>query len=144
MSANYYLSIVAYRRGVHWQSNKEKPYHWLLFIRTGDGDDAAEQGIAHQLHGMPGGFHYDGPESILDINKPIAKFLQVDIGCIPREQLDTVTRVCHLVDVIRDESAEWNCQSWTVAVVEDLKKFGYIDSWVDEAYLRGVLKEVDA
>ncbi|KAG6873288.1 hypothetical protein C0995_000723 [Termitomyces sp. Mi166 len=92
MSAKYYyLSIIAYKRGVHWQTNKEKPYHWLLFIRKGDDVRTADQGIAHQLHGMPGGFHYDGPENILDINKPVAKFLEVDIGRVPCEQLDAVT-----------------------------------------------------
>ncbi|PPQ84134.1 hypothetical protein CVT25_003348 [Psilocybe cyanescens] len=144
----YPITILAYTRGVHWQTKLPKPYHWALFIRTGN---STSTGITHQLHGMPGAFHYDGPEpSSSTAPDPLllaAKRNEVDIGSVPPDKVDLVAQICSAIPIDQtedpsDSESGWNCQSWTVSVVQEMKKEGFVDEWITEEYLRGFLKEI--
>lgn len=57
------LSIVTYSRGVYPLTGLVKPRHWAYFFEI-DFNRTDPVGVIFQLRGMPGGFHYPGPESL--------------------------------------------------------------------------------
>ncbi|KAI5803876.1 hypothetical protein EDC01DRAFT_476687 [Geopyxis carbonaria] len=134
--SSHSLIIAAYHRGHHWQTNKPKPYHWSFFIFT---NPTTLSGIAHQLHGMPGNFWYDGPESV-DLGSTCSK---VDVGSVQSTKLERFTEICREVPIDQGESSGWNCQSWTLEVVDRLRKEGFVDEWVTNEEIRQYLKELD-
>jgi hypothetical protein len=57
------LYLVTYSRGIHPITGQVKPHHWAYFLETHSSSPEAG-GVIFQLRGMPGGFHYPGPEQM--------------------------------------------------------------------------------
>ena len=71
------LQIKSYDRGRHPVHIDLRPYHSTLLINNGP---SSPTGTVYQLKGMPGGFHYDGPEPNEDITVSGSKLEDIDMG----------------------------------------------------------------
>ena len=74
------LYLVTETRGHYAVSGKVKPYHWSFFIQVGQDQTI---GTAHQLHGMPGAFYYNGAEEV-DLKTYETRKEQLEIGEIDK------------------------------------------------------------
>ena len=90
---------------------------------------------------MPGGFHYPGAEEVTGVSSfgPGPLEDMVEIGAVPQENVGAVEGYLRELEVVKDESSDWNCQSWTKAAFEVLKEKGWVyqdfeavKSWVKE------------
>lgn len=135
----YPLFIVTYDRGLHWETQKPKPYHWAFFIMT---QSIGHQmlGTAHQLLGMPGAFYYSGPGE-MDTQKSGSKKLDLEIGLIEAGRMDRVTEILQNVFIESDEASLWNCQDWSLAALEVLRKEGFIDDQYTNEGIKHWLRE---
>lgn len=137
-SASCAIHLVTYDRGKDYKG-QTKPYHWEFLFETGK--PGSGNGIAHQLHGMPGAFYYSGPEPV-DIwaseNSTHALIKStLEIGQISREELDGLEELLRAIPITRDEASEWNCQSWGGEALAMFIEKG----WVDAQYSFAVVKE---
>jgi hypothetical protein len=86
------------------------------------------RGLIFQLRGMPGGFHYPGPER-LDAAQggepgPVREMLEV--GQVDAGDVAAVREVLAGVQVVQDEGAAWNCQDWALTGLVRLKERGWV------------------
>ena len=63
-------------------------------------------GIAHQLHGMPGAFHYSGSEQV-EMKEMGSKKLDLEIGSVEPRKLDRVTEIMKTVPGETSEASLW-------------------------------------
>ena len=93
----------------------------------------SEEGIVHQLRGMPGGFHYPGAEPVSKISSfgPGRMEDMVEIGEIPNEDVASIEGLLRQIDIIKDESSDWNCQDWTEVACVLLKGKGWVYQRID-------------
>jgi hypothetical protein len=77
---------------------------------------------------MPGGFYYPGTEETTGVSNfgPGSMEEIVEIGAIPQDSVDAVEGILKQLEIVKDESAEWNCQSWTEAAFAVLKEKGWV------------------
>jgi hypothetical protein len=143
MSSKFVLSIASYYRGTDWKTQKDKPYHWSFFIRTGPNNDPTTPGIAHQLRGMPGNFFYPGPEKV-SLSRSTARKETLDIGEIPAAKLNRVTELLRQVNIIKDEASFWNCQDWSLDALEKLAAEGFVMEGYTSEVVKNWLREQDA
>ncbi|KAI0071751.1 hypothetical protein K474DRAFT_1630077 [Panus rudis PR-1116 ss-1] len=136
---SYDLYIVAYDRGKDWRDGRTKPYHWSFFIETET--FSLTVGIAHQLRGMPGGFYYKGAEraDLREPEQPIKTTVQ--IGQIPKSEVDEVEPLLKTVPIDLDETTSWNCQNWAGSALALMEKRGWITEGNTFAALKEWLKE---
>ncbi|RMD43303.1 hypothetical protein DV735_g1790, partial [Chaetothyriales sp. CBS 134920] len=131
--------VAAYDRGRHGLSGTIQPYHWTYFIQL-NVQGKENNGIAHQLRGMPGGFYYQGPENV-DLWKSQRLKHELEIGEVDSSQLDEVHRILSAVHIEKNESSTWNCQDWAVSGLDGLKKAGFVWDHITEEAIRTWLKE---
>lgn len=129
------LYVCTYNRGTY-PNGVKKPYHWSFLIITGPGPN---QGVAHQVHGMPGGFYYNGPEPVGDYTKSTTKVDIVEIGAIPIASLPLVKGVLDTVVIVKDEASDWNCQDWSKEAFAQMKAKGWV--YQDFDAIKNWLKE---
>ncbi|KAK4032342.1 hypothetical protein C8A01DRAFT_41222 [Parachaetomium inaequale] len=107
-------------------------------------------GIIFQLRGMPGGFYYPGPENLGATqdggpgelrDKLEAGEVGVDESAGTQAAVDKIDGILKGVDVVKDESAAWNCQNWALEGFELLKKAGVVYGHLGGEGVRGWLKE---
>lgn len=122
--AKYMIYIVTYNRGVDWKTGEVRPFHWAIFIQT-DATNGKNEGIAHQLCGMAGGYYYPGPETI-DLNKSAKAKQEMEIGEIDDTKLTEIWACLKEVNEEKNESSPWNCQDWALEGVEKLRAKGFI------------------
>ena len=138
--AKHTLYIITYDRGKYPLSGKTKPYHWSYFIQI-QVTNNTNTGIQHQLHGMPGSFHYDGPEDV-DLKKwEVAPKEEVEIGEVDSLKLDKVHEILKSVSIDTVESCGWNCQDWSLDGFEKLQKEGFVYDYLTKDGLRNWLRE---
>jgi hypothetical protein len=146
------LYIVTYDRGLHPVTGETKPYHWAYFLDSNhpSSDSSDPRGIIFQLRGMPGGFYYPGPEQLgisqdggagemrdkLEVGE-----VKVDKGGDVGGVVESINAVLKEVEIVRDESAGWNCQDWTLEGFERLKGMGIVYGHLKADGVRGWLKE---
>ncbi|KAF1824366.1 uncharacterized protein K489DRAFT_378776 [Dissoconium aciculare CBS 342.82] len=140
------IYLVTYDRGTYDLTGQTRPYHWSYFIQLpGSSTGQQRPGIAHQLRGMPGSFHYPGPEA-LDLSKTLpAPNQELEIGEIDADELDRVHEILAMVSIDLGESTKWNCQNWSLEGLERMKRVegGGIGvySHLDAKIVRDWLKE---
>ncbi|CAK7263821.1 hypothetical protein SEPCBS57363_000750 [Sporothrix epigloea] len=137
--AKHTLYLVTYDRGVYSTTGKTKPYHWLFFIQVNFGGEK-NQGIVHQLRGMPGGFYYRGPED-LDLNKSGTLKEQLEVGEVDDSRLSRVHDILKDVRIETNESSTWNCQNWTLDGFEKLKAEGFAYDYLTAEAIKHWLRE---
>lgn len=135
------LLLITYDRGLHWKTQKPKPYHWAFFVKTESVGDQV-LGIAHQLHGMPGAFHYSSPEQV-EMKEIGSKTLDLEIKSVEPRKLDRVTEIMKTVPVETSEASPWNCQDWSLAAVETLRKEGFIDDQYTNEIIKYWLRNIN-
>lgn len=135
--SNCAIYLVTYDRGKDYRG-QTKPYHWEFHFETGR--PGSGNGVAHQLHGMPGAFYYSGPEPV-DIwtSENSARGIKntLEIGRVPRDDLDGLEDLLRAIPITVDEASDWNCQSWGGEAISRLIEKG----WVDAQYSFAVVKE---
>jgi hypothetical protein len=135
------IYIVTYGRGTYDLSGTVKPYHWSYFVQR-ETKAGERLGIAHQLHGMPGSFNYQGPEEInLAQSGPLNG--ELEVGEIDADNIDRMHEILSKVNIDLDESTKWNCQDWALAGFEEMKRNGLLYSDLDASTVRNWLKERD-
>jgi hypothetical protein len=126
------LFIMTYNCGAHPLTGETKPYHWAYFLDTNPRLPDAP-GIIFQLRGMPGGFHYPGPENLkaTQDDGPGELTDQLEVGEVEvdgsagtQRAVDKIDGILKGVRVVKDESAAWNCQNWALDGFELLKNAG--------------------
>jgi len=55
---------------------------------------------------------------------------RIKIGQVQRCDLDTIEEILRGVDVVRDISSDWNCQTWAKDGVRKLVERGFVDTSV--------------
>lgn len=135
------LYLVTYDRGKHPATGHTQPYHWIFFIQTKT-TGTEDVGIVHQLRGLPGGFHYEGPEQT-DLAAPGGSPIkqQLEIGEVDASKLDWVHGILKGVAIDDVESSGWNCQNWTLAGMEGLRAEGFVYDYITAETARNWLKE---
>jgi hypothetical protein len=135
---SYPLYICTYDRGKD-SSGGTKPYHWSFFIATDSGNK--NKGIAHQLRGGKGFFRYKGAEDVSDLTKTTLNALKdrLEIGAIPAASVGSVHGLLKDVEIVQDETSEWNCQSWAEVAFEVMKAKGWV--WASIDAVKSKLKE---
>lgn len=134
----YALYLVTYERGEYY-TGQIKPHHWAFFIQKRVvGSEVL--GIAHQLHGMPGNFHYDGPENIdLTQSRPILE--KLEIGEVDESKMDRVHEILKDIPIDQVESSRWHCQNWSLEGLERLIDEGIIYEHMTKDTVKNWLKE---
>jgi len=133
------LLLVTYDRGLHWKSQKPKPYHWAFFIKT-ERVGYKVLGTAHQLRGMPGAFYYSGPEQV-DLKKSGSKKLDLEIGSVESGKTGRVREILRAIPIEKNEASSWNCQDWSLAALDALRKEGFIDDQYTNEVIKNWLQE---
>ncbi|KAI5863133.1 hypothetical protein GGS23DRAFT_55065 [Durotheca rogersii] len=133
------LYLVTHERGQHPITGKTKPYHWSYFIQI-KLEDGANEGIAHQLHGMPGSFYYKGPENV-DLSKSGDLKEELEVGEVDGSLLDSVHEVLENVRIDSVESSGWNCQDWALDGFTKLKEKGFVYDHLTPEAVKNWLKE---
>ena len=122
-TSGYSLLLCTYDRGEDpFDPTKKKPYHWAFILVT---DPAKRNGRAFQLRGMPGGFYYSGEESV-NIDGSQRKVHELDIGTVPGDKYDRFKQLLAAAPVTNDETSKWNCQNWSLQVLDWLRGEGFI------------------
>ena len=138
---SYTLQLLTYSRGLHPIDNTVLPYHWALLLLP---EPLSATGTVYQLRGMPGGFHYDGPEPNSDVTKvmdPHAKpKVVIEIGEVPFDKLGEFESIMGSEDVSKKEYG-WNCQDWTVAVLEKVEGRGWLHESLTVEGIKAWLRE---
>ncbi|KAH7139218.1 hypothetical protein B0J11DRAFT_575136 [Dendryphion nanum] len=148
----YTLYLITYDRGRYPITNEIKPYHWLFFIQTSS-SGSQTLGIAHHLRGMPGAFHYSGPETLdldqsstslaeaADLVRCVPPKEKLEIGEVEEEKMDRVREVFEEVGIVRTEYRGWNCQNWGMEALERLRGEACVYEWITGEGVRRWLKE---
>lgn len=119
--SSYAFSIITYDRGEQWDAPiKKKPYHWAFFIQT---STIPNVGHTFQLRGMPGSFYYSGEEAV-DLSKIDDGNGQLEAGSIPLQKYERFKQLLQAVTIDNVESSGWNCQSWSLAALDNLREEG--------------------
>jgi hypothetical protein len=142
------LYLVTYSRGIHPITGQIKPHHWAYFLET-NSSSPETGGVIFQLRGMPGGFHYPGPEQI-DVTQdggPGELRDKLEVGEVEVDGADVEGLVAKIhgvleeVPVVKDESAAWNCQDWAVEGFMRLRGAGVVYGYLEAEDVRGWLRE---
>ena len=132
------IQIASYGRGRHPVNNHVMPYHWALFLS--DGPSHTDH-IIYQLKGMPGAFHYDGPEKFDHLSSGLGlKLEEVDVGEVPVQKAKSFEKIIEAVHISKQEF-DWNCQNWTLDALERLKDSGYLYDYITTEGIKAWLKE---
>lgn len=126
------LYLLTFDRGYDFQQRK-KPYHWAFLIEDKDIN------IIHQLRGVPGNYNYPGVEEFSTIEFPNPLLHKVEVGEIPKGEVDTLEGLFGKIAVDLDESTDWNCQSWAKEAYEIMKGKGWI--WMEFDQLKAWVVE---
>lgn len=137
--SNSPIYLVTYDRGIYDLTGEIKPYHWSFFYeRSRDGP--RRRGIALQLHGMPGGFYYVGPEELdLAGTGPVKE--QLEIGEATEDGVGRIHEMLSMIPIVKDESSKWNCQDWALEGLERMTAAGYIHEYLNPGTVKNWLKE---
>lgn len=120
---SYTFSIITYDRGEQWDApTKKKPYHWAFFIQTGT---TPHIGHMFQLRGMPGSFYYQAKEAV-DLSKVDGGNAQLEVGHIPPQKYERFKQLLEAVTIDNNESSGWNCQSWSLLALDNLREEGLV------------------
>ncbi|KAI3390850.1 hypothetical protein diail_8540 [Diaporthe ilicicola] len=96
---------------------KQKPFHWSFFEGTAPSRRQIDPGVAFQLRGLPGGFYYQGPETV-DMGKSSSKKEILEIGDLEGGDIEQVKKhidaILKMVHIEKNESSRWNCQNWAL------------------------------
>ncbi|EPE28766.1 hypothetical protein GLAREA_09887 [Glarea lozoyensis ATCC 20868] len=137
--SEYTLSIVTYERGERWDDIKiKKPYHWLFFLAPSN--QTSKMGQTYQLRGMSGGFYYQGDED-LDLKEPPSAKEILEVETIPADKIERFGRLLESVKVKNDESSKWNCQSWSLEVLDILRLEGFVSEDYPNNVVQNWLRE---
>ncbi|OBT67736.1 hypothetical protein VE03_03549 [Pseudogymnoascus sp. 23342-1-I1] len=121
--SNYVFSIITYDRGEQWDApRKKKPYHWAFFIRV---STTPNVGHTFQLRGMPGSFYYSAEETV-DLSKIADENGRLEVGSIPLQKYERFKQLLEAVTIDNVESPGWNCQSWSLAALNNLRDEGLV------------------
>ena len=121
--SSYAISIITYDRGEKWDApTKKKPYHWAFFIQT---STTPNVGHTFQLRGMPGSFYYSGEEAV-DLSKIDGENGQLEVGSIPLQKYERFKQLLQVVTIDNVESSGWNCQSWSLEALDNLREEGLV------------------
>jgi len=135
------LYLCTYIRGNHPITDKVQPYHWIFFIQT-DIEAERNNGIVHQLRGMPGGFYYQGPEEVdlwkSELQRPKET---VEIGELDDADLEKVHVILKSVQIDKSESSGWNCQDWSLDGFARLQREGFVYDYLTREAVKTWLKE---
>ncbi|KAK4247255.1 hypothetical protein C7999DRAFT_32337 [Corynascus novoguineensis] len=145
------LYLVTYDRGLHPFTGRVKPYHWAYFLETAPHSSGAP-GTIFQLRGMPGGFHYRGPERLVvsQDGGPGELKDKLEVGEVEvvgdnandvQEAIVGIHEALREVEIITDESVAWNCQNWSLRGFERLKQRGVVYEYLAQESVKGWLKE---
>ena len=137
LGKTYTIQIVSYDRGHHPVTNAVQPYHWAILINNGA---TSLNGTIYQLKGMPGAFHYDGPESNEDMIRSNTRIEEIEIGELPAGRLAEFERIAK-DEAISKQEYGWNCQNWTNSVLERLKASGFGHTYITADSVKSWLKE---
>ncbi|KAF2453927.1 hypothetical protein BDY21DRAFT_115119 [Lineolata rhizophorae] len=121
--SSYPLFIVTYDRGERWDDGTKKPFHWVFFLKTGN---SADESLAFQLRGMPGAFYYSGEERV-NINSSGSKKEELEIGAVPQNKYARFKQLLAAAPITKDESSKWNCQDWSLKVLDWLREEGFVE-----------------
>ncbi|OAL57259.1 hypothetical protein IQ07DRAFT_675315 [Pyrenochaeta sp. DS3sAY3a] len=136
--SSYPLFIVTYDRGVRWDDpTKKKPFHWAFFLKAGN---TPGEELAFQLHGMPGAFYYSGEET-LNINSSGSKNGELEIGAVPVDKYERFKQLLAAVPITNIESSKWNCQDWSLKVLEWIRTEGFVWEQYQDNAIRYWLRE---
>lgn len=115
------LQLIPYHRGMHPVTGKTMPFHWAIFAATGPGPI----GDVYQLRGMPGAFHYDGPERRINPGNSQRKRQELDIGAIPSDKIKDMEDLIQKVPVSTAEQ-DHNCQTWAEDALKAMESKGWL------------------
>ncbi|KAF3929039.1 hypothetical protein ABW20_dc0102446 [Dactylellina cionopaga] len=160
----YPLYIITYERGSHWQTGRPKAHHWAFLIEI-----TPSKAIKHQLRGMPGAYHYPGPEeadangeepakcfnaaAAADFNTDgasatlvVAKLEIGSVGADNSDALEKFESVCKAVYIETEEDkggeGKWNCQDWCLGALDKLQSMPMTcDVWYKGAEVKQWLRE---
>ncbi|MCJ1247906.1 hypothetical protein MMC30_005121 [Trapelia coarctata] len=134
----YTLQILSYSRGRHPVHNRIMPYHWTFLLTN---PTPSSTGTIYQLKGMPGAFHYDGPEPSEAITELGAKVEEIDVGEVPADRVEEFERIVSEERIEKREYGGWNCQDWTLGVLGRLNGAGFVFGYITPDGVKGWLKE---
>lgn len=145
------LYLVTYDRGLRPFTGQVKPYHWAYFLEMASHNLGAP-GIIFQLRGMPGGFHYPGPERLVVSQEggPGELKDKLEVGEVEvvggndndvQEAIAGIHEALREVEIVMDESVAWNCQDWSLRGFERLKQRGMVYEYLAPDSVRAWLKE---
>lgn len=78
-----------------------------------------------QLRGMPGSFHYSAEEEV-DLSKIDGGNAQLEVGSVPPQKYERFKQLLQAVAIDNDESSGWNCQSWSLSALDNLRVEGLV------------------
>ncbi|KAF3921334.1 hypothetical protein ABW21_db0209636 [Orbilia brochopaga] len=90
---------------------------------------------------MPGAFYYQGAEKDADINRSSTAKAKMEIGTVNHDALDVFQEACNRIDIEKREHIKWNCQTWTLSALEELRKVSGVDIWYDNDAIKSWLRE---
>ena len=105
------LYLLTYGR-CHYFTGQTKSHHWAYFTQL-EVKDGENKGTTHYLRGMPGCFHYDGPEDIYPSKSGSPKE-QLEIGEVDSSKLARIYDFLKGIEIEIVEPFGWNCQDWTL------------------------------
>ncbi|OBT77767.1 hypothetical protein VF21_03767 [Pseudogymnoascus sp. 05NY08] len=136
--SRYAFSIITYDRGKQWDSlTKKKPFHWVFFIQSSTSPNV---GHTFQLRGMPGSF-YNSAEEAVDLSKIDGANGQPEVGSIPLQKYERFKQLLQAVTINNIESSGWNCQSWSLAALDNLRGEGLVADDYPNNVIRHWLRE---
>ncbi|KGQ02116.1 hypothetical protein PAAG_11067 [Paracoccidioides lutzii Pb01] len=133
------LYLVTYDRGTYLNTSIPKPYHWSFFVQK-EIKGKVRQGIAYQLRGIPGAFHYDGPEEV-DLGHSGSLKEELLIGEGPEDKFEMIHQRLKECKIDSVESSSWNCPDWALEGFEKLKTEGFVYDIYTVETVRAWLRE---
>jgi len=131
------LKIISSDRGRYPVYNELMSYHWTLPLNNGR---SSSIGTVYQLKGMPGGFHYDGPEPNEDVTVSGYQPKESDAGEVPANKFLGFERIV-ADEFISKQEYGWDCQSWRASVLEKHKGAGFVHDCITPGSVKAWLKE---
>lgn len=74
---------------------------------------------------MPGAFYYSGQEAV-NKNSSASKNGELEIGAVPVSKYNRFIQLLAQAPITKDESSGWNCQDWSLTVLNWFRTEGFI------------------
>ena len=135
----YALYITTYDRGTY-HTGHTKPYHWAFrILRSVPGSGHFD--FVHQLRGMPGNFHYVGPEKVEVLAEFGTPKQTLEVGELDESNMVRVHGILKALCIDQAESSRWNCQNWILEGLERLMREGFVYDYMTKDAVKNWLKE---